>query len=135
MSDDLAHEPRGAGGTHGGVATFFVGVALAAAGAFLLTQRVVVTTSGWRLWGYSGFGLSLIPLMLGIGMLFYDGRSLVGKLLAFVGVVIIFAGVIMNLDVYFQSTSLFAFGMMIVMLAGGVGLILRSVRPSSSVSR
>ena len=128
MSDDLAHEPRGAGGTHGGVATFFVGVALAAAGAFLLTQRVVVTTSGWRLWGYSGFGLSLIPLMLGIGMLFYDGRSLVGKLLAFVGVVIIFAGVIMNLDVYFQSTSLFAFGMMIVMLAGGV-------RPSSSVSR
>ena len=129
MSDDLAHEPRGAGGTHGGVATFFVGVALAAAGAFLLTQRVVVTTSGWRLWGYSGFGLSLIPLMLGIGMLFYDGRSLVGKLLAFVGVVIIFAGVIMNLDVYFQSTSLFAFGMMIVMLAGGVGLILRSVRP------
>ena len=135
MSDDLAHEPRGAGGTHGGVATFFVGVALAAAGAFLLTQRVVVTTSGWRLWGYSGFGLSLIPLMLGIGMLFYDGRSLVGKLLAFVGVVIIFAGVIMNLDVYFLSTSLFAFGMMIVMLAGGVGLILRSVRPSSSVSR
>ena len=129
MSDDLAHEPRGAGGTHGGVATFFVGVALAAAGAFLLTQRVVVTTSGWRLWGYSGFGLSLIPLMLGIGMLFYDGRSLVGKLLAFVGVVLIFAGVIMNLDVYFQSTSLFAFGMMIVMLAGGVGLILRSVRP------
>jgi predicted membrane channel-forming protein YqfA (hemolysin III family) len=130
MDDHLsAGERHGAGGTQGGVVTFFLGVALAAAGAYLLTSRVTVQTAGWQLWGYSGFGLSLIPLMLGIGMLFYDGRSTLGKLLAFVGVVIIFAGIIMNLNVYFQQTPLFATLMMLGMLAGGIGLIIRSLRP------
>ena len=130
MSDEVsAQERRGAGGTEGGVLTFFVGVGMASAGAYLLTSRVMVTTGVWRVWGYNGFGLSLIPLLLGIGMLFYDGRSLLGKLLTFVGVVVIFAGIIMNLEIYFQQTPLFATLMMMLLLAGGVGLVLRAVRP------
>ena len=122
-------EGRGAGGTAGGVPTFLFGVGMAAAGAFLLTSRVVVHTSGFRFWGFSGFGISLIPLLLGVGILFFDGRSLVGKLLTFIGVVIIFAGILMNLDIYFQQTSLFATLMMLLLLVGGVGLVLRSLRP------
>lgn len=130
MDDHLtAGERRGAGGTEGGVVTFFLGVAMAAAGAYLLTSRVTVASSGWQVWGYSGFGLSLIPLMLGIGMLFYDGRSLIAKLLILVGVVIIGAGIIANLNVYFQHTPLFAMLMMLVLLCGGIGLIIRSIRP------
>jgi predicted membrane channel-forming protein YqfA (hemolysin III family) len=130
MSDDVtAQERHGAGGTEGGVLTFFVGVGMAAAGAYLLTSRVMVQTNVWRMWGFNGFGLSLIPLLLGIGMLFYDGRSLLAKLLTFVGVVIIFAGILMNLEIYFQQTPLFATLMMMVLLAGGVGLVLRAVRP------
>jgi predicted membrane channel-forming protein YqfA (hemolysin III family) len=130
MSDEIsAQDRRGAGGTEGGVLTFFVGVGMASAGAYLLTNRVMVQTNVWRMWGFNGFGLSLIPLLLGIGMLFYDGRSLLGKLLTFVGVVIIFAGIIMNLEIYFQQTPLFATLMMMVLLAGGVGLVLRAVRP------
>jgi hypothetical protein len=130
MEDQIsAGERRGAGGTEGGVLTFFVGVGMASAGAYLLTSRVMVQTSIWRVWGFNGFGLSLIPLLLGIGMLFYDGRSLLGKLLTFVGVVIIFAGIIMNLEIYFQQTPLFATLMMMVLLAGGVGLVLRAIRP------
>ena len=122
-------ERRGAGGTSGGVPTFLFGVGLASAGAYLLTSRVVVHTGGWRFWGFSGFGISLIPLLLGVGMLFFDGRSLVGKLLTFVGAVIIFAGILMNMDIYFQQTSLFATLMMLVLLVGGIGLVLRSLRP------
>ena len=124
-----ADERRGAGGTSGGVPMFLLGVAMAAAGAFFLTNRVVVHTGGWRFWGFSGFGLSLIPLLIGVGLLFYDGRSLVGKLLTFIGVVIIFAGILLNLDIYFQQTPLFATLMMLVLLAGGIGLVLRSLRP------
>ena len=124
-----ADEHRGAGGTSGGVPTFLLGVGMASAGAYLLTSRVMVGTSGWRIWGYNGFGLSLIPLLLGVGMLFFDGRSLVGKLLTFIGVVIIFAAIIMNMDIYFQQTSLFATLMMLVLLVGGIGLVLRSLRP------
>ena len=130
MSDEVsAQERHGAGGTEGGVLTFFVGVGMASAGAYLLTSRVMVQTNVWSMWGFNGLGLSLIPLLLGIGMLFYDGRSLIGKLLTFVGVVIIFAGIIMNLEIYFQQTPLFATLMMMVLLAGGVGLVLRAVRP------
>jgi predicted membrane channel-forming protein YqfA (hemolysin III family) len=131
MEEELTSgERRGAGGTTGGVPSFLLGVAMASAGAFLLTSRVAVRTSGFHFWGFSGFGLSLIPLLLGVGMLFYDGRSLVGKLLAFVGVVIIFAGILMNMDMYFQQTSLFVTLLMLVMLVGGIGLVLRSLRPS-----
>ena len=47
----------------------------------------------------------------------------------FLGVVIIFAGVLMNLQIYFQATSFFATIAMIVLLAGGVGLIFRALAP------
>jgi predicted membrane channel-forming protein YqfA (hemolysin III family) len=129
MEELTSDEQRGAGGTAGGVPTFLLGVAMAAAGAFLLTSRVVVQTGGYTFWGFSGFGISLIPLLLGVGMLFFDGRSLVGKLLTFIGVVIIVAGILMNMNIYFQQTSLFATLMMLVLLVGGVGLVLRSLRP------
>jgi len=33
---------KGAGGTEGGIAHFFVGLAMAVGGAYLLTQRVTV---------------------------------------------------------------------------------------------
>ena len=120
---------RGAGGTPGGVGEFLVGLAMAVAGAYMLTQRVVVESGFWTLWGYSTFGLSLLPLVAGIGILFYNGRSIAGWLLTFAGVVIIFAGVLMNLQIYFQPTSLFNTVVMLVLLAGGLGLVARSLRP------
>lgn len=121
---------EGAGGTPGGMTAFLVGLGMAAAGAYLLTSQVTVTGGSWALWGYNGFGLSLLPLLFGIGLLFFDGRSVLGKLLVFVGVVIVFAAVMANLQIYFQSTSLFNTLAMLVLLVGGLGLIARSVRPS-----
>ncbi|HEX8558293.1 MAG TPA: hypothetical protein VF668_09335 [Pyrinomonadaceae bacterium] len=119
---------RGAGGTSGGVGEFLLGLGMAAAGAYLLTQRVTVTSGYWTLWGYNAFGLSLLPLLIGIGLLFFNGRSMAGWLLTFVGVVIILAGVIANLGVYFQPTSLFNTLVMLGLLAAGVGLVARSLR-------
>lgn len=129
MSEDTMQGRRGAGGTEGGIGAFLAGVAMTSAGAYLITTRVVVTTGGWRLWGYSSFGLSLVPLMAGILLLFFNGRNPLGWLLSFGGLVIIFAGVLMNLDVYFQPTSLFNTIMMLVLLMGGIGLIARSLLP------
>ena len=119
---------RGAGGTRGGVGEFLLGVGMAVAGAYLLTQRVTVTSGSWTLWGYNAFGLSLLPLLFGVGILFFNGKSVAGWLLTFAGVVIILAGVIMNLGIYFQPTSLFNTLVMLVLLAGGVGLVARSLR-------
>ena len=119
---------RGAGGTPGGVGEFLLGLGMAVAGAYMLTSRVVVTGGWGTLWGYNSFGLSLVPLIFGIGLLFFNGRSVAGWLLLFAGVVIIFAGVLMNLHIYFQQTSLFNTVVMLVLLAGGVGLVARSLR-------
>jgi len=117
---------RGAGGTPGGLVEFFVGLGMAIAGAYLLTNQVIVTSSFWSIWGFNAFGLSLVPLIFGIGTLFFNGKSIVGWMLLFAGVVIIFAGIITNLQIYFQPTSLFNTIMMLTLLAGGIGLVARS---------
>lgn len=119
---------RGAGGTSGGIGTFLLGLGMAIAGGWLLTNQVTVTSGYWHLWGYNGFGLSLIPLILGIGFLFFNGRSIVGWLLTFAGAIIIFVGILTNLDIYFRPTSLFNTLLMLVLFAGGIGLVARSLR-------
>jgi uncharacterized protein len=125
---------EGAGGTPGGIGQFLVGLGMAIAGAYLLTNQVTVTSNFWRVGGYNGFGLSLIPLVLGIGLLFFNGRSIVGWLLTFAGAIIIFVGILTNLDIYFRQTSLFNTILMLVLLAGGIGLVARSLRPTSTAA-
>ena len=126
----MENEPRfrNAGGTPGGLGEFLAGLAMAVAGGYLLTNQVSVTSGYWRLGGYNAFGLSLVPLIIGVGMLFFNGRSLVGWLLTIAGIIIIFAGIITNLDIYFRETSLFNTIIMLVLLAGGIGLVARSLR-------
>src|SRR5205823_12232550 len=98
---------KGAGGTNGGIGLFVGGAAMVVVGGYLLLTRVSVVSSAWQFYGYSAFGLSLFPLMIGIGILFYDGRSIPGWLLTGAGALIIVAGIVANLHIYFQPTSLF----------------------------
>jgi hypothetical protein len=122
---------QGAGGTTGGVGTFLLGLAMAVGGGYLLTNQVTVSSGFWSFFGPHTFGLSLLPLVFGIGMLFFDGRSVLGRLLTVAGAVIIFLGILMNLRIYFEATSLFNTLVMLALLAGGLGLVARSLRPSS----
>ena len=46
----------------------------------------------------------------------------------FAGAAIILAGILVNLQIYFRGTSLFNTLLMLVLLFGGLGLILRSLR-------
>src|SRR5262245_39986423 len=119
---------NGAGGTTGGVGEFFVGLAMAVGGGYLLTQRVTVTSGFWGYFGDYGFGLSLLPLVIGVGLLFFDGKSKLGWVLTVGGALIIFLGVLMNLRIYFAPTSLFNTLVMLVLLGGGLGLVARSLR-------
>src|SRR5206468_8871157 len=114
--------------TTGGIGLFLLGLGMAIAGGYLLTTQVTVTSNYWHFGGYNAFGLSLIPLILGIGLLFFNGRSILGWLLTFAGAIIIFVGILTNLDIYFRPTSLFNTILMLVLLAGGVGLVARSLR-------
>jgi predicted membrane channel-forming protein YqfA (hemolysin III family) len=120
---------RGAGGTEGGIGMFLMGFVMAVAGGYLLTNQVTVTSGYWHLWGYNAFGLSLLPFVVGIGFLFFNGKSPVGWVLTIAGAVILFVGIIVNLDLYFRPTSLFNTLIMLVLLLGGIGLVARSLRP------
>jgi hypothetical protein len=121
---------QGAGGTNGGVGTVLAGAAMVGVGGYLLLARVSVSSGGWTFYGYNAFGLSLVPLLVGIGVLFYDGRSPLGWLLTMAGALIILTGIVANLHIYFQATSLFDTLVMLGLLAGGVGLVARSLRES-----
>ena len=121
--DDL----RRPGGTSGGLIEFVVGLAMSVAGAYMLISRVVVTSGFWNWNGYNTFGLSLVPLIFGIALVFFNGRSIMGWILVLVSVVIIGAGILMNLQIYFQPTSLFNTIVMLVLFAGGLGSIARGV--------
>ena len=119
---------RGAGGTPGGIGQFLIGLAMVIGGGYLLTNQVIVSSNSWHIGGYNAFGLSLVPLLFGIGLLFFNGKSLLGWLLTFGGAVIILFGIISNLSIYFQPTSLFNTIVMLVLLAGGIGLVARAIK-------
>jgi hypothetical protein len=124
---------KGAGGTSGGVGTFLAGAAMVIAGGYLLLTRVSVVGGGWHFYGYNAFGLSLFPLLMGIGLLFYNGRSVPGWSLTAAGTLIIVVGILANLRIYFQPTSLFDTLMMLGLLAAGIGLVARSLRALPAV--
>ena len=126
----------GAGGTPGGIGIFLLGFAMACAGGWLITNQVTVTSeyfaSGFMVpiinYRMNSFGLSLIPFIAGIGFLFFNGKSVAGWLLTIAGLVVILAGILISLHIYFQPTTLFNTLMMLVLLFGGLGLIIRSLK-------
>ena len=117
------------GGTSGGLPLFLVGFGMAVGGAYLLTNQVMVHSRYWNFWGEHTFGLTLLPLLFGVGFLFWDGRSKIGWLLSFVGLVFMFLGIIVNLEIHFRPTTLFNTLMILTLLVGGLGMIARSLRP------
>jgi uncharacterized protein len=119
----------GAGGTPGGIGQFFIGLMCAVAGGWLLTNQVSVSSGGgWMIYGYNGFGLSLIPFILGTGLIFFNGKSIMGWLLLAAGLVIVFVGILANLNIYFRPTSLFNTLLMLALLAGGIGAMAAALR-------
>lgn len=126
----MKHRIRDVGGTHGGLPLFALGLGMAAGGGYLLTNQVMVHSGYWRFWGDQTFGLTLLPLLFGIGLLFWDGKSWTGWTLSGIGAVFIFAGILANLEIHFQPTTLFNTLLILTLLVGGLGLIARSLRPT-----
>jgi hypothetical protein len=119
------------GGTPGGGGSFLAGLVMMGVGIYMVFDRVTVHTSFWRFLGgtQTSFGVTLLPLLCGVGFLAFNGKSFLGWLLAGGGVALILVGVLMNLDIYFQPTSLFATLVMFGLVAGGLGLFAKGLRP------
>ncbi|HSH01108.1 MAG TPA: hypothetical protein VLL52_01230 [Anaerolineae bacterium] len=137
MSDIKRHKSEQA---KGGLGTFLLGGVMALAGGYLLTNQVQVSTGfwghRWSLFGsvsVSAFGMTVLLLMFGLGFIFYDSRSVAGWLLSAGSLLLIFVGIIANLEVYFATTSLYTTLIMLGLLAGGIGLMLRALRAYDDV--
>ncbi len=126
---------RGAGGSDGGEFNFLIGLVMMVAGGYLLLSNIVIRPVfglGTRAFGFGGVtvttGMLLIPFMFGIAMIFYNGRSKIGWALAIGSIIALIAGVISNLTLQFASLSAFDLLVILVLLFGGIGLFLRSLR-------
>ena len=126
---------RGAGGNDGGEFSFLIGLVMMVAGGYLLLSNIVIRPVfgfGTRAFGIGGMnvttGMLLIPFMFGIALIFYHGRSWIGWGLAIGSVIALIAGVISNLTLQFSALSIFDLLVILVLLFGGVGLFLRSLR-------
>ena len=119
---------QGAGGTPGGIGMFVVGAIMAIVGGYLLLNQVVVHSGFWSFFGGHSFGVTLIPFLFGIGLLFYNARSIPGWVLTIAGFLVIVTGIIANMQIFFMPASLFNTLIMLVLLIGGIVLIFRSLQ-------
>jgi len=123
---------KDAGGTPGGLGHFLLGCVMACIGGYLLVNQVTVVGSYWSFYGGNSFGITLLPMLFGIGLIFWRGRSIFGWILTIAGALFIFAGILANLHIFFRPMSLLNTIVMLVLLVGGLGLIARGVQPHGS---
>ena len=129
---------NGAGGTSGGTGQFFLGLIMMCGGFYLLLNGIVVSSNfgfGSRLFSFgSGYGVSggmvMIPMMIGIGMVFYNSKNYLGWLIALCSFAALVFGVISSVSMSLRTMSAFELICILVLAIGGLGLFLRSLKPS-----
>ena len=126
---------NGAGGTSGGIGQFFLGLTMMCGGFYLLLNGIVVSSAfGWgtRLFGIGGVGVTggiiLVPLIIGVGVIFYNARNALGWLLALGALAAMVFGVIASLNLSLRSMTAFELICILVLAFGGLGLFFRSLR-------
>lgn len=130
---------NGAGGTSGGLGQFFIGLIMMCGGFYLLLNAITVTSGfgmGMRLYGFSAMGGSysvtsgmvMIPFMFGVGLIFYNGKNILGWILALGSITGLIFGVISSIRFSFRSMTSFDLIVILVLAIGGLGLFLRSLK-------
>ncbi|WP_400083673.1 hypothetical protein [Yoonia sp. R78084] len=126
---------RGAGGSDGGTGSFLIGLIMMVGGGYLLLNGIVVRPNfglGSRVFGIGGVpitsGMILIPFMFGVGMIFYNAKNWLGWGIAGAALVALIFGVIANMTLQLAQMSAFDLIVILVLLVGGIGLFLRSLR-------
>lgn len=126
---------KGAGGTPGGIGDFILGAVLTLVALYLISNQVRVTSGffAWRMGfgggGVSAFGLTMIFMIIGVVLIFINGKSRAGWIIAGGSILFTLVGIIASLRVYFGNTTLFVAIGMFILLAAGIGLMIRGVRP------
>ena len=108
----------------------FLGIIIIGIGLFLLLQQTDVTMSfaSFRLGNFGiPSGLVVVPLLVGVIMMFYNSKFWLARIVTILGAVIIVAAIIMSTTIRFRTTSMYNYVLIILFIASGAGLILRSL--------
>ena len=129
-------EFKGAGGSQGGVGRFFIGLVMMVGGGYLFLDAIrVVNQFGFHRAIYSfggGFhlttGMVLIPMIFGIGFIFYNSKNPIGWVLSSASMVMLGFGIISSIKFQLRRMSAFELIMMLVLMIGGLGMFLSSLK-------
>lgn len=127
---------KGAGGSEGGIMLFFIGLAMMIGGGFLFLNSIHVTTHmfglGHAIHSFGGVqvttGMVLIPFLFGVAMIFYNAKNIIGWVLAIASLVMLSLGVLASVQFRLQHMSAFELITILVLIMGGLGLFLSSLR-------
>lgn len=109
---------------------FLIGLALSGMGLFLVFQNTVMFTnfSLMDLLGFNPpFGIVLLPLIIGIGVLFFNEKSPIGWILVILGLATIILGIIMGLKIFFKPVTLYEGLLMFGFIAAGIGMMAKAL--------
>lgn len=117
---------------------FYIGIISMAAGIFFLLSKSVVRSSflGLSIGGINvSTGIVVIPLMAGIIWLVNNPKSIIARIITIAGSIFIIASIIMNIRIYFTTTSLFDYIIMMVLIAIGAGLLIKASKMARQESK
>ncbi|MBC8112517.1 MAG: hypothetical protein H7Y04_15810 [Verrucomicrobia bacterium] len=128
---------QGAGGSKGGTSKFFIGLLMFVAGIWMLMSSVYVSNGfsmSYPVFRVGNFGITsgfmMIPFMIGIGMIFFNSRNFAGWLLALGTLALLLLGIITSIHFSLRTMTLPELCLMLILIAGGLGLFLNSLRSS-----
>jgi len=111
---------------------FLIGMILFGVGVFWVLQTARVTTNfGGYFYHFGSFGLPngmiIVPLLIGVVMLFAMERKIWGGAVSIMGILFILITILMNVRITWTNSSAFEFILMFSFIAAGGGLILRGL--------
>ena len=124
---------RGAGGTDGGLSTFFVGAAMLIGAVWFFLDSVSVTMGRGYLGRYYGGSMliTMAPLMLGIFLLFLNSTNKIAWVVSTIGLVIIVLEVISTLR-FHMHMKLWQWIILLIFALGGLALMVKSFKSTTS---
>jgi hypothetical protein len=128
----------GAGGSQGGTGRFFLGLVVMAGGGYLFLQNIQVSLGfglGYQFFNAWGMGITsgmvLVPFIFGVGIIFYNSSNILGWLLTVASLAMLGFGVIAQTRFHLHNMSAFELMTILVLLVGGIGMFLSSLRTSN----
>jgi hypothetical protein len=108
---------------------YFGGIGLILVGLFLLFNHVRVTSGYASLWGWNGdhIGYLMLPLLFGVGWVFYNAKSVWGWLISVVSLFMIVFSILSGLRIWFAPVSMIDLIIMLVPFAIGAAYVLKGI--------